>query len=107
MGLIYIFMTISSQQKLMRMDTVLEISTTNFVLSSIDPEKEGFDIFNTINEILRHMKQSPKKTLIDKISTRLLGLESKSDNTIKWKAMNMLLKKYFLFISNVVWFYFI
>ena len=32
-------------------------------------------------------KQSTKKSLIDKISMRLLRLELKSDNTIKTKAI--------------------
>ena len=31
----------------------------------IDPDKEDFDIFRTINEIFRHIKQSTKKTLIN------------------------------------------
>ena len=33
----------------------------------IDPDKEDFDISVTINEIFRHIKQSTKKTLINKI----------------------------------------
>ena len=57
----------------------------------IHPDKD-FDIFKTINEIFRHIKQSTKKTLINKISTRLLGLEFKSNNIIKSKAINLLLK---------------
>ena len=32
-----------------------------------DPDKEDFDIFRAINEIFRHIKQSTKKTLINKI----------------------------------------
>ena len=32
---------------------------------------------------------------LDKISTRLLGLEFKSDNTIKCKAMKYVVKKIF------------
>ena len=44
----------------------------------IDPDKKDFDIFRTINEIFRHMKQSTKQTLINKISMRLLRLEFKS-----------------------------
>ena len=50
----------------------------------IDPDKEEFDIFKTANKIFRHIKQSTKKTLINKISTILLRLEFfKSDNKIK------------------------
>ena len=36
-----------------------------------------------------------KKSLINKISTRLLGLEFKSDNIIKSKAIKYFLKKVF------------
>ena len=36
------------------------------------PDKEDLDIFIAINEIFRNIKQSTKKTLINKISTRLL-----------------------------------
>ena len=32
----------------------------------IDPDKEDFDIFRTANEIVRHIKQSTKKILINK-----------------------------------------
>ena len=39
----------------------------------IDRDKEGFNIFRTINEIFRHFKRSTKKTLTNKITTRLLG----------------------------------
>ena len=56
----------------------------------IYPNKEDFDIFRTINEIFRHINQSTKKTLIKKISTRLLGLEFKSDNIIKSKIMKFI-----------------
>ena len=35
--------------------------------------KEDCDIFKTINEISRHIKQLTIKTLINKISTRFLG----------------------------------
>ena len=38
------------------------------------------------------MKQSTKKTLINKTSMRLLGLEFKPDNTIKSKAMKFIVK---------------
>ena len=58
----------------------------------IDPDKEDFDIFRAINEIFRQIKQLPK--------TRLLGLEFKSDNIIKSKAMKFIVKKYCLIISN-------
>ena len=59
----------------------------------VDPDKEDLDIFRAINEIFRHIKQSTKKTLINKISTRLLRLEFKSDNITKSKAINFIAKK--------------
>ena len=63
----------------------------------IDPDKEDFDIFRALNQIVRQIKQSTKKTLISKISTRLLGFKSeiefKSDNIIKSKATKFILKK--------------
>ena len=40
----------------------------------IDSEKEDFDIFRAINEIFRHIKQSNEKTLINKISRRLIRI---------------------------------
>ena len=43
----------------------------------IDPEKEDFGIHKAINEILKHINHSSKKTLIDKISKRLLRSEFK------------------------------
>ena len=39
----------------------------------IDPDEDDFDIFKTINEIFRHIKQLTTKIIINKISTRLLG----------------------------------
>ena len=59
----------------------------------LEPGKEEFHIFRAINKIFRHIKQSSKKTQINKISTRLLGSEFKSDNTIKPKTMKFILKK--------------
>ena len=45
----------------------------------IDPNKEDFDNFKAINEIFRQSKPSSNqltnRSLIDKISMRLLGLE--------------------------------
>ena len=41
-----------------------------------------------------------KKTIISKISTILLGLEFKPDNIITSKDINVVFKKYCLFISN-------
>ena len=59
----------------------------------IDRDKEDFNVFRAIHELFRHIKQSTKKTLINKISRRLLGLEFKSDNIIKSKAIKGIVKK--------------
>ena len=40
----------------------------------IDTDKKDFDIFDDIFEVFRHIKQLTKKTLINKISMRLLEL---------------------------------
>ena len=67
----------------------------------IDPDEEDFDIFRAINQIFRHIKQSIKKTLVNKISVRLLGLEFKWDNILKTKTMKFIVKKTCLVISNI------
>ena len=67
----------------------------------IDPDKEDFDICKTINGIFRHIKQpsnqltklSTKKSMINKISIRLLELEFKSENMLKSKAIKHIVKK--------------
>ena len=47
----------------------------------LDLIKEDLDILRAINEIFKHLKQSTKKSLINKISARLLRLEFRSDNS--------------------------
>ena len=62
-----------------------------------DPDKEDFDIFKAINEIFRYIKRSSneliKKSFTDKILIELLGLEFKSDNKIRSKAIIYIVKK--------------
>ena len=70
----------------------------------IEPVKKDIHIFRTINEIFRHIKQSTKNCLINKISTRILQSEVQSDNTIKSKAIKCIVKKYCLIISIIAWF---
>ena len=52
------------------------------VFIRINHDEESFNIFKPINEIHRHIKESTKKSLIDKISKRLLELKLKSDHSI-------------------------
>ena len=63
----------------------------------INSDKEDFDIFKAISKIFKYIKQSSnqltKKTLIDRVSLRLLGLEFKSDTAIKSKAIKYIAKK--------------
>ena len=46
-----------------------------------------------MNEIYKHIKKSTKKSLIDKISKRLLELEFKSNHSIITKASKRVVKK--------------
>ena len=52
------------------------------VFIRINHDEESFNIFKPINEVRRHIKESTKKSLIDKISKRLLELKLKSDHSI-------------------------
>ena len=66
------------------------------VFIRINPDEENFNIFKTINEIYRHIKKSTKKSLIDKISKRLLELAFKSNHSIITKALKRVVKKVLL-----------
>ena len=59
----------------------------------INSVEEGFDIFRAVNEIFRRIKQLSKRTLINKISTKTLGLEFKLDNIVKSNAIKFIVKK--------------
>ena len=48
-------------------------------------------VFLTLS--MKYFKQTTKNTLMIKISTRLLGLEFKSDNIIKLKAVKVIVKR--------------
>ena len=58
----------------------------NCVFIRINPDAVDFNIFREINKMHRHIKKSSKKSLIDKISKRLLKLEFKSDHSIESKC---------------------
>ena len=58
----------------------------NCVFIRINPDEKDFNIFKEINKIHKHIKKSSKKSLIGKISKRLLELEFKSDHSIKSKC---------------------
>ena len=57
------------------------------VFIRINPDEKDFNIFKEINKIHRHIKKSSKKSLIGKISKRLLELEFKSNHSIKSECL--------------------
>ena len=62
------------------------------VFIRINPDEKNFNIFRAINKIHRHIKKSTKKSLIDKITKRLLKLEFKSNHSIITKALKRVVK---------------
>ena len=66
----------------------------------IDLDEEDFYIFSAINVRFTKIKESTKKSIINKISIWLLGLESNTDNIMKSKAMKTILKKIYCLIIN-------
>ena len=58
----------------------------------INPAKENFNIFVEIGKIQNCITKSTKKSLIDNLSKRLLGLEFKSNNSIKTKCFKYVVK---------------
>ena len=63
------------------------------VFITINNDEKNFNIFKAINEIHRHIKKSTKKSLIDKISQKLLELEFKSNRLIRKKALKHVVNK--------------
>ena len=61
----------------------------------INPDVSGFNIFTAINEIHRHIKKSSKRSLLDRISKRLLELTFESHHSIKSRALKNVAKKYY------------
>ena len=59
----------------------------NCAFIRINLDEKDFNIFKEINKIHRHIKKSSKKSLIGKISKRLLELEFKSNHSIKSKCL--------------------
>ena len=65
-----------------------------FVFIRINPDEENLNIFKTINKIHRHTKKSTKKSLIYKISKKLLELELKSNHSIITKTLSRVKKTF-------------
>ena len=64
------------------------------VFIRIKPDEKDLNIFKEISKIHRHIKKSSKKSLISKISKRLLELEFKLNHSIKSKCLKWVVKKY-------------
>ena len=58
----------------------------------INPDEKNFNIFKEINKIHRHINKSTKKSLIDDLTKRLLGLEFQSHYSIKSKYLKFIVK---------------
>ena len=65
----------------------------DYAFTRINPDKKDFNIFKEINKMHRHIKKSSKKSLIDKISKRLLELEFNSNHSIQPKFLKWVVKK--------------
>ena len=65
------------------------------VFITINPDEKKFSTFRAINDIHRYTKKSTKKSLIQKISKRLIELELKSNHSIITKALKRVIKKVF------------
>ena len=63
------------------------------VFTRINPDEEKFNIFKAINEIHMQIKKPTNKSLIDKISKRLLELEFKSNHWIITETLKEVVKK--------------
>ena len=62
------------------------------MLIRINPDEKNFNIFKEINKINRHIEKRTKKSLIDDLSKRLLGLKFKSNHSIKSKCLKWIVK---------------
>ena len=65
----------------------------NCVFIIINPDAVDFNIFKEIKKIHRHIKKSSKKSLIGKISERLLELEFVHNHSIKSKCLKWVVRK--------------
>ena len=65
----------------------------NCVFIRINPDAVDFNIFREISKIHRRIKKSSKKSLVDKISKRLLELESIENHSIKSECLKWIVEK--------------
>ena len=62
------------------------------MLIRINPDEKNLNIFAEINKIHRHIKKTTIKSLIDDLTKRFLGLEFKSNDSIKSKCLKWIVK---------------
>ena len=74
-----------------RQKSIEEILDCKF--TRINQAKENFNVFNEIGRIKVFTSESKEKSLIKKISNRLLNLEFKSESSIKIKCLKHVVKK--------------
>ena len=72
----------------------------NWVFIRINPDAIDLNIFTEINKIHRHIKKSSKKSLIDKISTRLLELQFVDNHSIKSKFLKWIVRKIHIYYKK-------
>ena len=58
----------------------------------INPDAAGFNIYRLTNQIRMPIKQSTKKWIIDNLFKRPLGLEFKSNHSVKSKCLKWIVK---------------
>ena len=58
----------------------------------INPDAADFNIYRLINQIRMPIKQSTKKSIIDNLLKRPLGLEFKSNHSVKSKCLKWIVK---------------
>ena len=66
------------------------IESHGITIIRTNPDTADFDMNRLINQIYTHIIKSTKKSLIDDLSKRLLELEFKQPNAIKWFVKNIL-----------------
>ena len=65
----------------------------NCIFIRINPDAVDFNIFKEINKIHRHIKKLSRKSLIDKISKRMLELEFAHNHSIKSTCLKWIVRK--------------
>ena len=78
-----------------------DLEKVGYYFIRTNPDKTGFDNYEEFSRVSTYISESikkqteelSKKSLIDDLSKRFLGLESKSNHSIKSKYLNWIIKK--------------